>query len=73
MKNNNKQSKELPLSQNQKMPQYAARVLAHMAKHVRTSGVFEVTILHDDWCDIFTGGSCNCDFEITEKRPNESR
>ena len=25
------------------------------------SGVASVRISHDDWCDIFTGGACNCE------------
>ena len=25
------------------------------------SGAISVRISHDDWCDIFTGGACNCE------------
>ena len=27
------------------------------------------TVLHDDWCDIFAGGFCNCDPEVIMRTP----
>ncbi|MCI0464975.1 MAG: hypothetical protein L0Z62_49265 [Gemmataceae bacterium] len=31
----------------------------------------EVDIYHDDWCDIYRGGYCNCDPEVELRRPPE--
>jgi hypothetical protein len=31
---------------------------------IRPGQVALVDIYHDDWCQIFTGGYCNCDPEI---------
>ena len=33
------------------------------------SGAASVRITHDDWCDIFTGGACNCEPLIRVEQP----
>ena len=33
------------------------------------SGAISVRISHDDWCDIFTGGACNCEPLIEVREP----
>ena len=33
------------------------------------SGAASVRITHDDWCDIFTGGACNCKPLIRVEQP----
>jgi len=33
------------------------------------SGAASVRISHDDWCDIFTGGACNCEPLIEVREP----
>ena len=33
--------------------------------------IYHIGVFHDDWCDIFKGGSCNCNPEVklTAKYP----
>ena len=33
------------------------------------AGAASVRISHDDWCDIFTGGACNCEPLIRVEQP----
>ena len=32
-------------------------------------GVNEVDVAHDDWCQVYRGGYCNCDPDIWLRRP----
>jgi hypothetical protein len=31
----------------------------------------EVDVWHDEWCDIYRGGYCNCEPEVTVRPPPE--
>ena len=41
-------------------------LMAFMLADGELSGITHIHFAHDDWCDIFVGGFCNCypDFEI---------
>jgi len=31
-------------------------------------GVYQIDVRHDDWCNIYRGGYCNCDPEIVLRK-----
>lgn len=44
---------------------------------MRRDGMFppgtvgEIDIRHDDWCDVYTGGYCNCDPGVSLRNPKK--
>jgi len=36
-------------------------------------GLHEVNVAHDDWCQVYKGGYCNCDPDIQLRRPPRGR
>lgn len=46
---------------------YLARLCA-VAVQAERGAVTFVDVRHDDWCDIYDGGFCNCDPEIVPKK-----
>jgi hypothetical protein len=48
--------------------------LAKLVSSVKRGGVYDVAILHDDWCDLLSDkGACNCTPEtvMTELKSDE--
>ena len=35
--------------------------------------VSHLTIAHDDWCDIYNGGSCNCNPDVDFGKPSPEK
>lgn len=58
------------------MHEYMRRKFLAMERGIYPFGapgtVSEGTICHDDWCEIYKGGECHCDPEITITGPEGS-
>ena len=47
------------------IPAYGAALIAMFQRGECKPGIVShVNVLHDDWCNIWRGQECNCDFEI---------
>lgn len=42
--------------------------LKKIARLKITAGVQQLNVQHDDWCAVYTGGYCDCDPFIVDKR-----
>jgi hypothetical protein len=54
----------------QAIHEYQKRLLLFSTKHpdLLLEGTFgQITIAHDDYCDVYSGAVCNCDPEITHR------
>lgn len=40
------------------------RKIMALVKAGKVKGVSDVTVAHDDWCDVYTGGFCNCEPDV---------
>lgn len=56
------------MSKHNRPPKYIRAVVAEMRKlRERGAGIglYNVTVLHDDWCNLLAGkGPCNCNPEV---------
>jgi hypothetical protein len=51
------------------VPNYITKLRKLLADPVLPKdGLFLTDIFHDDWCEIHSGGTCNCDPEIVIHR-----
>ena len=59
------------MKQRRKIPQpnYVRKLhyLYRLGALPREVGIHQVSVAHDDWCQHFYAGACNCDPEITVK------
>jgi len=46
------------------IPAYGAALIAMFLRGECKPGINQINVLHDDWCNIWRGQECNCDFEI---------
>lgn len=49
------------------MPDYTVKILSHLTPDVIQSmagKVYQAEVLHDDWCNIFKGRTCNCNPDV---------
>jgi hypothetical protein len=47
---------------------YMRKVLA-LGGLVPPGALADIDTLHDDWCDVYHGGFCNCDPDVTIRAP----
>ena len=50
---------------------YIARLIRYLLRRSLGSRDRHFKISHDDWCDFFKDGVCNCDPDIREMLPRE--
>lgn len=60
--------KEHPINHN-----YMKELMKMRASGRLNSLATDVTVSHDDWCMVFSGGRCNCEPVIVEGKPKPNR
>jgi hypothetical protein len=44
---------------------YNKLIAAYVPEELLTMGLYSTNILHDDWCQVYKHGNCNCRPDIT--------